>query len=111
MSAGGERERLIAVDHPEQGIVLPAWARRVPTFTRYDNTHELPLIIADAAGRTMARFADPADAAQFLDGYTIDTSRLTLPLEIVRQWNDAREARAMAATADLPAMLRNAGAQ
>ena len=110
--SGAEPELLVAVDHPEQGIVRPSWSHRLPVFIRIDDTHELSLILSDSGGHPVARFATPSDAALFLQAaFAAAPPRLTLPLAIVGAWRKARDARIDAEGADLPDLLRHAGAQ
>lgn len=97
----------VALDHPSQQIVEVGAG--LPRFIRVDATHELPLIVSDAGGRVLARFASPGEAALY-----IETDRIrgfwpvTLPAPIVAAWT--------AWHADLPRRerserQRNAGAQ
>lgn len=103
-----EPTRLLALDHPEQRVV--AGRSTLPLQGRVDQTHELPIVVYDGGGREIARFANPADVAIFdIAMASVLARTLTLPAPLVESWAAMKTQRATAA--DLPAMLRNAGAQ
>ena len=103
-----EPTRLTALDHPEQRVV--AGRSTLPLHGRVDATHELPIVVFDGAGHEIARFANPADVALFVIAMTSVSARLlTLPAPLVEAFTKAQQDRTGAA--DLPARLRNAGAQ
>lgn len=64
-----EHTRTIAAD---AGIgelnerVVAAPVTMAPMFLRYDPTHELPHVVEDERGRTLARFKHPGDLAIFV---------------------------------------------
>lgn len=100
--------KLVAADHPQQHAV--AGLAALPLFLRIDATHELPVVVYDGAGREAARFRNPADAAAFAKvRATIDFRALTLPQPIVATWTKSQQSARV--ETDLPALLRNAGAQ
>ncbi len=80
--AARDLERMVAADHPDRLLTLPATTRR-NIFLYVDRTHERPLCvvkIVDGKAEVIAQFANPGDCA-FL--FSPDAS--TLPAPIVRQ--------------------------
>jgi hypothetical protein len=73
-------ERLIAVDHPDQRTVVRGSG--FPRYMRIDKTHDLPIVVTDAAGKIIARFAEPFEAGRFLQGRAL-SGQCMLPAPIV----------------------------
>lgn len=68
--------RVVAADHPDRRLAQPATMTQM--FLRFDQTHELPLLVETEDGKPIARFALAGDLAIF-----VSKDRQTLPAPFV----------------------------